>query len=119
MWEYKNTVFDNILYGLHVNHHCGNDGEWTGGLCASHVWFTGSSEWRGDFKLLNDGFPKAHDYTDTVVHISGSTFFSTHGSHPVFRTNDCTRHEYHGNHKKGHFTFELSVSTLLTVVTLL
>jgi len=104
MWEYKNTVFDNILYGLHVNHHCGNDGEWTGGLCASHVWFSGSSEWRGDFKLLNDGFPKAHDYTDTVVHLSGSTFFSTHGSHPVFRTNDCTRHEYHGNHKKGHFT---------------
>jgi hypothetical protein len=104
MWEYKNTIFDNILYGLHVNHHCGNDGEWTGGLCASHVWFTGSSEWKGDFKLLNDGFPKAHSYTDTVVHLSGSTYFSTAGSHPVFRTNDCTRHEYHGEHQKGHFT---------------
>jgi hypothetical protein len=90
MWEYKNTVFEDTLHGLNVNHHCGNDGEWTGGICASHVWFTGSSQWKGSsFKLKNDGFPKCKGYSDVLVHLSGKTYMGTSFSHPAFRTNGC------------------------------
>lgn len=104
MWEYKDTTFEDSLYGLHVNHHCGNDGEWTGGLCASHVWFTGNAEWKGKFRLKNDGFHKSGHYTDTIVHYKGSTYFASSGAHPAFRTDDCVPRAFHSHHSYGHFT---------------
>jgi len=89
MWEYKDTVFEDTLYGLNVNHHCGNSGEWTGGLCASHFWFTGTSDWKGTFKINNDGFTAAKGYSDTLVYLKGKTYFSTLAAHPAFRTSHC------------------------------
>jgi len=94
MWEFRDTVFEDIMEGLKVNHHCGNDGEWTGGLCASHVWFTGSSQWIGryPFKLINDcqiGRNWCKQYTDVLVHLNGTTYFNTRAAHPAFRTNGC------------------------------
>jgi len=57
---------------------------------ASHVWFTGSSQWKGSsFKLKNDGFPKCKGYSDVLVHLSGKTYMGTSFSHPAFRTNGC------------------------------
>jgi hypothetical protein len=89
MWEYKDTVFEDTLIGLNINHHCGNDGEWTGGICASHIMFTGSSEWKGEFKVNNDGFPKCKGYSDSIVHYAGTTYIGTSFSHPAFRTDGC------------------------------
>jgi hypothetical protein len=89
MWEYKDTIFEDTLHSLNINHHCGNDGEWTGGLCASHIMFTGSSQWRGDFKIFNDGFPKGKGYTDSIVHLAGRTYIGSSFSHPAFHTHGC------------------------------
>jgi hypothetical protein len=89
MWELKDTVFEDTQQGLLVNHHCGFDGEWTGGLCASHFWLTGSSEWKGSgpLKLVNDGEIAARGYSDSIVHYKGRTYFNTPAAHPIFNTN--------------------------------
>jgi len=89
MWEYKDTLFEDTLHKISLNHHCGNDGEWTGGLCASHFWFTGTTEMKPEFKLFNDGFGKAKTYTDSIAWYKGKTYMATNAAHPAFRTDNC------------------------------
>jgi len=102
MFEFKDTVFEDTLYGLMINHHCGNNNEWTGGLCASHFWFTGNSEYKGDFKLKNDGFDGARRYSDSLVYYKGRSYFSTQAAHPAFRTSHCQTGQAGGDFTACH-----------------
>jgi hypothetical protein len=89
MWEMKDTVFEETLASIHINHHCGMSSEWTGGLCASHFWFSGTSE-IGSARLTNE----ATEYSDSIVRLGEFTYFSTSGAHPAFRTTDCTTNNW-------------------------
>jgi hypothetical protein len=101
MWEMKDTIFDELVTNININHHCGLDGEWTGGLCASHFWFTGSSEVRGgELRIGNE----AETYSDSIVYLNGFTHFSTHAAHPAFNSNDCTQVSWNAPPGNGDWT---------------
>jgi hypothetical protein len=89
MWEMNNTVFEETGAAIHINHHCGLENEWTGGLCASHFWFSGDS--RFDSMLFKN---EQEGYSDSIVRLGDITYFSTPAAHPAFTTTDCTENDW-------------------------
>jgi len=123
-FEMKDTVFDDVKQ-LELNHHCGYDerissAEWTGGLCASHFWLTGGTQWtRKDWQqgdrneiVLTSGLVHPTPYSDSLVHFQGKTYFGTAEAHPTFSTDNCQA----GQAGNGHGDYTACPSADLRIV---
>jgi len=116
LFEIKDTVFDDVKH-LELNHHCGYDNrisssEWTGGLCASHFWLTGETQWtrkswqQGDEHeiVLKSGLVHPTPYSDALVYFRGRTYFGTAEAHPTFSIESCQAGQAGDGDGNGDYT---------------